>query len=420
MKRIMRPAVLRRVGVFVLAALMATMLAVVSSPAPVAADEAPPVFDLKWGTFGRGDGQFRFPRGVAVDSTGNVYVADQGNHRVQKFTSTGTFVTKWGTEGGGDGQFFYPGGVAVDSTGNVYVADEGNNRVQKFTSTGTFVTKWGTEGDGDGQFDGPQGVAVDSRGNVYVADTYNSRVQKFTSTGTFVTKWGTNDLFGGDGQFASPLGVAVDGSGNVYVADFGNNRVQKFTSAGVFVTKWGTYGGADGQFKLSTGVAVDSAGNVYVSDADNSRIQKFGSVASPRPDGRIKNGAGAFVGDDVYNTTGDGQTRYGRAARGSTVTYTVKAQNDSTASAVLRLEGTATATSFKVTYTVGGTDVTAGIVAGAYTTPELTPGAKLTVIVTVKVKSTAPPGASLTGSLTAKSDTDPATEDTVKFVTRRA
>ena len=86
----------------------------------------------------------QFPYGVAVDSSGNVYVADSANNRIQKFNSSGYFITKWGSLGSGDGQFFSPGGVAVDSSGNVYVADSMNARIQKFDIAGNFITKWGS------------------------------------------------------------------------------------------------------------------------------------------------------------------------------------------------------------------------------------------------------------------------------------
>ena len=230
-------------------------------------------FVRKWGSFGTGDGEFQWPQGVAVDSAGNVYVADLDNDRIQKFTSTGSFLTKWGSNGTGDGQFDGPAGVAVDSAGNVYVADGHNDRIQKFSSTGTFIRKWGSNGTGDREFQGPGGVAVDSAGNVYVADWGNHRIQKFTSTGSFITKWGSNGT--GDGQFKEPAGMAVDSAGNVYVADGGNGRVQKFTSTGSFITKWGSNGTGDGQFDGPGGVAVDSAGNVYVGDFLNHRIQQF-------------------------------------------------------------------------------------------------------------------------------------------------
>ena len=135
------------------------------------------------GIQGSGDGQFDFSSfaiaDVAVDSAGNIYVADYDNHRIQKFHHSGTFLAKWGTNGSGDGQFDNPRRVAVDSAGNVYVADSGNHRIQKFDSNGTFLATWGTNGSGDGQFTLPSGVAVDAMGNVYVAGTINSRIQKF-------------------------------------------------------------------------------------------------------------------------------------------------------------------------------------------------------------------------------------------------
>ena len=98
---------------------------------------------------GTGDGQFYYPSGVAADSAGNVYVADSYNNRVQKFTSSGAFVTKWGSEGAGNGQFVSVCGIAVDGAGNVYVGDQ-TMRIQKFSSTGTYLTQWGSYGTGNG------------------------------------------------------------------------------------------------------------------------------------------------------------------------------------------------------------------------------------------------------------------------------
>jgi hypothetical protein len=152
-----------------------------------------------WGTNGSGNGQFVGPNGVAVDASGNVFVVDSYNHRIQKFRisspcPTGTtqvvsgvcFVTKWGTLGSGNGLFKFPYGVAVDSSGNVFVAEYGNNRIQKFTNQGDFIRKWGMLGTGPGKFKQPVDLDVSNPGilvfkeNTYVADFLNNRIQVFT------------------------------------------------------------------------------------------------------------------------------------------------------------------------------------------------------------------------------------------------
>jgi DNA-binding beta-propeller fold protein YncE len=117
---------------------------------------------------------------VAVDNSGNVYVADTGNHRIQKFTPTGVFISALGARGTGDGQFDSPSGVTTSASENLYVADTGNDRIQKFTSAGLFVTKWGSYGSGNSQFDSPKGLAFGPTGNLFVADTGNERIQVFT------------------------------------------------------------------------------------------------------------------------------------------------------------------------------------------------------------------------------------------------
>lgn len=161
------------------------LLAIVFAAAllPIPASAQAPVYLYQWGTLGTGDGQFAGPEDVAVDASGNVYVADYGNSRIQKFTSNGGYLAQWGGFNG-------PERVAVDANDNVYVADWG--RIQKFTSSGTYVTQWGTLGSGDGQFDHPHGVAVDGSGKVYVADYGNSRIQVFDSllVPTTSTSWG--------------------------------------------------------------------------------------------------------------------------------------------------------------------------------------------------------------------------------------
>ncbi|MEN6343108.1 MAG: PKD domain-containing protein, partial [Methanospirillum sp.] len=187
-----------------------------------------------------------YPMGVAVDTAGNIYLLSMwytSSHReahVSVYAPTGELLREWGSSDDipiidtitNDGHMNNPLGIALDTAGNVYIADTENNRIQKFTSTGTFIAKWGanggngTTGSGDGEFSGPSGITVDRHGDIYVADTGNHRIQKFRPDGTFVAKWGTHGS--GNGQFDHPDDVDVDPAGNVYVADVWNNRVQKF------------------------------------------------------------------------------------------------------------------------------------------------------------------------------------------------
>jgi hypothetical protein len=249
-------------------------------------------FVRKWGVFGSDTGQFKYPTGVATDPAGNIYVAEQVNNRIQKFSSTGVYVTQWGTPGSGPGQFNRPYGVAADNFGYVYVTDADNHRVEKFTSAGVYVATWGTSGSGDGQFNTPALVTTDSAGDVYVADYGNNRIQRFTGTGTFVTKWGS--LGTGNGQFTFPTGIAVDAAHNVYVSDYNNHRIEKFTDTGTYLAQWGAFGTGNGQFNSPAGVATDCRGNVYVSDLGNQRVQVF-------------SGSGAYINQWGTFGTGDGQ-----------------------------------------------------------------------------------------------------------------
>jgi uncharacterized protein YjiK len=244
------------------------------------------VFQFKFATGGSSTGAVVSPFGLAVAASGDIYLTDGFPERtsgiVQKFDSSGTFVTSWGTSGSGNGQFIAgAGGVAVDSAGNVYVADIGNHRIQKFTSSGSFISSWGGVGSGNGQMSGPSGVAIDASDNVYVADTGNHRVQVFNTSGTFLRKWGSNGS--GNGQFNSPLALAVDGSGNVHVADTGNSRIQKFDSVGAFLSSCGAAGTGNEEFNQPQGVAADSSGNVYIADTSNDRVQKFGPASATPP-----------------------------------------------------------------------------------------------------------------------------------------
>ena len=182
---------------------------------------------------GSGNDEYNELTGITVDGEGHVWVVEkcilpgfeECKARVQEFTGEGTRIVQFGSEGKGAGQLEEPRGIAVDSKGNVWVADTGNNRVQEFKSTGEFVRAFGSKGTGNGQFEAPTGVAIDSEGDPWVVDHGNNRVQRFTSEGSYLSQVGKTG--NENGQFNKPEGIAIDGSGNIWVADTGNNRVQE-------------------------------------------------------------------------------------------------------------------------------------------------------------------------------------------------
>ncbi|HEY1247808.1 MAG TPA: Ig-like domain-containing protein, partial [Nitrososphaera sp.] len=235
-------------------------------------------FVTKWSTQ-MPVGQFNFVTSVAINPINNdVYVTDNsGTPRVLQYTSDGTFVREWGTEGTGVGQFGGPHGIAVDTSGNVYVSDIENMKILKFTSTGAFITEWGQEGSGLGELSSPGDLEVGPDNLLYVADGDNNRVQKFTLTGGSPEVWSTG---------GTPTGIAVDPvTNNVYISSQANNpKIQEFTKTGTFITGWGTAGPDEGQFNNALGIAVHpSTRNVYVGDdgSEGGRIQFFSAGAAP-------------------------------------------------------------------------------------------------------------------------------------------
>ena len=185
------------------------------------------------GSDGEGDGQFRMPSAIAVDSKGNVYTADEYLHRITVFDSSGAFAARWGEQGSDPGQIDGPSGLAIDSDDNVYVVDQRNDRIQKFTSDGSLIAAWGESGNGPGQFNRPWGIGLDSCGNIYVADWRNDRIQKLSPDGEPVMQFG--DSGQEPGQLSRPADVAVTDDGYITVADWGNERVQVFDAGGGFV-----------------------------------------------------------------------------------------------------------------------------------------------------------------------------------------
>ncbi len=225
---------------------------------------------------------FNQPIGVVVDSNGNLYIGDYGNNLIRKITSTGVVSTFAGsgnrgsTDGtGGAASFSSPEGVALDSYGNLYVADYGNNSVRKINTAGivsTFASGISL----------PSGVAVDATGNVFVAAYQDNLILKITPVGivrTFAGSGvaGSSNGAGSVAEFNHPAGVAIDGDGNVLVADKGNNLIRKITPTGIVSTLAGsgnqglTNGSATvASFDFPYGVAVDSSGNVYIGGYGNS------------------------------------------------------------------------------------------------------------------------------------------------------
>jgi DNA-binding beta-propeller fold protein YncE len=203
-------------------------------------------------------------------------------------------VSTFGTAGTGNGELGSPvGGVAVNQgTGDVYVVDAGNDRVQRFDAAGGYQGQFGTTGTGDGQFTfggNLAGVAVDqSTGSVYVTDTGNNRVQRFSAAGAYQAQFGAGGA--DDGEFASPIAVAVDPtSHDVFVADRDNNRVQRFSSAGVYEAQFGTAGSGYGEIYSPTSVAVDTTGAVYVLDPVTVASRSSPTMArSPRSSRRAR------------------------------------------------------------------------------------------------------------------------------------
>ncbi len=269
------------------------------------------------------------PTGIAVDSSGNLYVADFLNLRIRKIDSSGNIASVAGNGligFSGDGgqalraQMNSPEGVAVDAAGNLYVADTGNNVVRRVSPAGVITTVAGSGtagGNGDGsaaagaQLNAPQGLAVDAAGNLYIADTLNARVRRVSTSGAISTVAGNGTPgFGGDGgaatsaQLHTPASVAVDAAGNLFIADFNNNRIRRVSAGGTITTVAGNggsgYSGDGGsatnaQLMTPQGVAVDGAGNLYIADTGNSavRLVSSGGVISTI----AGNGAAGYSGD---------------------------------------------------------------------------------------------------------------------------
>ena len=252
--------------------------------------------------------QISYPQGIYVDGSGNMYISDQNNHRIQKWApgaTSGTTVAGGNGIGSAANQLSNPQGIYVDASGNVYIADFDNSRIQKWApgaSTGTTVAGGNGYGSAANQLTNPQSIYVDGSGNMYMADYNNYRIQKWApgaSTGTTVA--GGNGSGSDANQLSAPNGIYVDGSGNIYIADVFNYRIQKWAagaSTGTTVAGGNDYGPADNQF-IPIGISVDGSGNMYISDQGNHRIQKWAAGASSGT--TVAGGNGNGSGADQLN-----------------------------------------------------------------------------------------------------------------------
>jgi sugar lactone lactonase YvrE len=335
------------------------------------------------------------PSGVAVDAAGNIYVSDSANHQIRKITANGTIQNLAGTftgSGGQDGtkwnaRFANPQGLATDTSGNIYVADQDNHAIRKITANGTVTTVAGSfisdnsaftgsatgfSGSADGggktnaRFNKPADVAVDAAGNIYVADSGNHAIRKISTNGTVTTLAGTKgaagkiNALGANARFRAPQGIAVDGNGTVFVADTGNQVIRRITANGTVTTFAGAaftgsasplggrasftksahaafIGSADStnlpasvdgnattaRFSYPTDITIDSVGNLYVTDSGTEKVRRIttnGTVTTlgGSPDGFFYNPLAVAAGANGTLYIADaGNNRIARGLPGS-------------------------------------------------------------------------------------------------------
>ncbi len=257
------------------------------------------------GTQGTGNGEFDQPWGLAVNSTGWIHVIEYYNQRVSLFDNstdhsfskilieTGVRYNECDSRGGGtdcsaNGLLNGPHDGTFDSSGNIWIVDTSNNRIQKFDPSGNYVTKFGSYGTSNGEFYSPKAIAIDSSDNIWIADTNNNRIQKFNSAGVYQSQFGSegcqtiqNDgsITGEthNGKFCSPQDLDFDSDGNLYVVDHNNRRVQKFDSSGTYLTSFGSYGTTNGKFLNPHYITIDPFNSIYVGDRERNNIQVFNS-----------------------------------------------------------------------------------------------------------------------------------------------
>jgi DNA-binding beta-propeller fold protein YncE len=256
------------------------------------------------GSPGSAGGKLYLPSALAVDSKGNVWVADTGNNRIAEFNEKGEFlavfgkdvnktkveaagteaernlctaasgnVCKGGVAGSAPGQLSGPLGIALTSGGNLWVSDTGNSRLQKFGPTGNLINNISGPGSEAGRLKEPTAITVAPDGSIWVADTGNNRIEQWNSSLAFVRAVGKEGS--GGGEFKAPAAIEADASGNIWVGDTGNNRVQEFGEGGRYLGQFGAPG--SGSFSLSSpmGIAIGTGGSVWVTDVGRSKLQEW-------------------------------------------------------------------------------------------------------------------------------------------------
>ena len=286
-----------------------------------------------------GGASLNAPTGVAVDGSGNVFIADSSNQRIRRVDAVTGIITTVAGNGvagfsGDDGpatsaSLFFPEGVALDGSGNVFIADSNNQRIRRVDAVTGIITT--VAGNGFGGFSGddgpatsaslnfPERVALDGSGNVFIAESNNQRIRRVDAVTGIITTVAGNGVqgFGGDGGLATgaslnnPTGVAVDGSGNVFIADFSNQRIRRVDAVtGIITTRTGNgvqgFSGDGGpatgaSLNNPTGVAVDGSGNVFIADRGNQRIRRVDAVTNIIRT-RAGNGIQGFSGDGGPST----------------------------------------------------------------------------------------------------------------------
>jgi DNA-binding beta-propeller fold protein YncE len=300
-----------------------SLFALLSSRAAFAA--YPVTLVATWGSFGSGDGQFSDPVDVAVAPTGEVYVIEDDNGRVQEFSPTGTFIRKWGRVGAAQGEFSSPTGIAIGSDGSVYTTETGRSRCQRFTPEGAYLASFAQQGSGSFLED----VAADGTGKLAIAVAGNfSSINIYTLDGTYVRSasgtpipfWpvavctdGAGNILAGQSQNvvrfseaagtylgywnpagATPVttGITTDGLGHVFSADLNGNRVIVSDALGTFLGDFGVSGSGPGEFNHPYGIAVSPLdGRIFVVDRGNHRVEVWAPNPTPaqaRSWGRIK------------------------------------------------------------------------------------------------------------------------------------